>query len=210
VLSIHEGDIQPSAVPEEHPAEGREVFSDAEQRALFEVARASIAYGLKQNTPLPVRAEKYPESLRVKRATFVTLRLHGKLRGCIGGFEADLPLVEDVADHAFAAAFCDPRFSPLTQEEFADLGLEISILHPFERLEFNSETELLAMLRPGVDGVLLEEGGRRNTFLPAVWRELPSPREFLCHLKRKAWLPEDYWSDSLRVYRYTVDELHEK
>jgi len=206
---MREGDVQPLAVPEEHLAEGRGAYSDAEQRVLLEVARASIACGFKENTPPPVRAEDYPESLRLKRATFVTLRLHGELRGCIGGFEADFPLVEDVAEHAFAAAFRDPRFSPLTREEFADVELEISILHPFERLECNSEAELLAMLRPGVDGVLLEEGGRRGTFLPAVWRELPSPREFLRHLKRKAWLPEDYWSDDLRVYRYTVDEIHE-
>jgi len=209
-LGIQETDVKPLAVLDEQLPARREAYSDAERRALLAVARASITYGLKEGAPLPVHAEDYPESLRVKRATFVTLRRRGELRGCIGGFEADLPLVEDVAEHAFAAAFSDPRFSPLTREEFSDLELEISILHPFERLDFHSEAELLAMLRPGIDGVLLEEGGRRGTFLPAVWRELPSPREFLRHLKRKAWLPEDYWSDRLRVYRYTVDEIHER
>lgn len=174
---------------------------------LLEVAAESIAHGLRQGRPLAVDPDAYPEPLRDLRATFVTLKRHGQLRGCIGVLEAIRPLVEDVAQNAFAAAFEDPRFHPLGADEYPELDLKISILTPPEPLVFSSEEELIAQLRPGVDGLILSDRGHRGTFLPAVWEELPEPRAFLEHLKRKAGLPFGYWSDSLRVSRYETESF---
>jgi AmmeMemoRadiSam system protein A len=119
--------------------------------------------------------------------------------------EACRPLAEDVAENARAAAFEDPRFPPLTLPELAKLEIHISILSPSEEMVFSSESDLLRQIRPGVDGLILQEGFRRGTFLPSVWAELPEKELFLTHLKLKAGLPADYWSDTLRVFRYTTD-----
>ena len=115
--------------------------------------------------------------------------------------------MEDVAENAFAAAFRDPRFPPLRPDEYPRLEYHISILNPPEPMTVTSEADLLQQLRPGVDGLVLIEGARRATFLPSVWEQLPDPRQFLAHLKMKAGLPADYWSDSLRFERYTVEEF---
>jgi AmmeMemoRadiSam system protein A len=129
------------------------------------------------------------------------------LRGCIGHLEATLPLVEDVAENAFSAAFRDPRFPALRDTEYAALELHISVLTPAEPLDCNSESDLLRQMRPYQDGLILAEGLRRGTFLPSVWEQLPEPREFLRHLKRKAGLPDDYWSPSLQIYRYETESF---
>jgi len=147
---------------------------------------------------------KIPE-LQEERASFVTLTIDGNLRGCIGMLEACRPLVEDVAENACAAAFADPRFEPLSEREFRQIDIHISVLSPPEEMEFNSEADLLAQLRPGVDGLILQDGGRRGTFLPSVWEELPDADLFLMHLKMKAGLPTTHWSDTLRVFRYTAE-----
>jgi AmmeMemoRadiSam system protein A len=143
--------------------------------------------------------------LQVERATFVTLTINGALRGCIGMLEACRPLAEDVAENACAAAFGDPRFEPLSKEEFDLLDIHISVLSPPEEMTFSSEADLLEKIRPGVDGLILQDGGRRGTFLPSVWGELPGKEIFWMHLKMKAGLPTDYWSDTLRVFRYTAE-----
>jgi AmmeMemoRadiSam system protein A len=176
---------------------------------LLEVARGSIRSGIERGRPLRPDPFAYSEPLRALRATFVTLELDGQLRGCMGGLEPLRALVEDVAEHAFAAAFRDPRFRPLAVVELARLDLQVSILSPLEPLCAASEQDLLAQLRPGVDGLLIEAGGRRGTFLPAVWEQLPEPPEFLRHLKRKAGLAPDFWSDALAVSRYTVASIGE-
>jgi hypothetical protein len=175
-----------------------------EQQALLRVAAESIRHGLAVGTPLAVDAADYPPALRPRRATFVTLHRHGDLRGCIGTLTEDKPLVEDVAWHAFAAAFEDPRFPSLSEREFDELAIEISILGQPESLPAGSEAELLSKLRVGVDGLILKEGPRRATFLPSVWESLPDPREFLAHLKMKAGLSPHHWSDHLRFERYTT------
>ncbi len=179
----------------------------AERAILLEVARDSIRNGLQTGRPLRVRVEDYPEILREPGASFVTLHRDGRLRGCIGTLEAWRPLVQDVAENAFAAAFRDPRFMPLRPEELDDLHIHISVLGPPEALQFDSEEELLAQLRPGRDGLILQDGGHKGTFLPSVWEELPDPRQFLTHLKVKAGLPPDHWSDSLRVWRYGTESF---
>ncbi|MFP5506943.1 MAG: AmmeMemoRadiSam system protein A [Gammaproteobacteria bacterium] len=179
---------------------------DAAARALLrEIADASIRHGLQSGNPLPVEARDYPESLRAPGASFVTLHRHGELRGCIGSLEAYRPLVTDVADNAFAAAFRDPRFAPLRTDELADLELHISVLSAPRALDFRDEADLLRQLRPGVDGLILTADGHRGTFLPSVWESLPRPEQFLAQLKRKAGLPADYWSPALRVQRYTTE-----
>jgi AmmeMemoRadiSam system protein A len=119
--------------------------------------------------------------------------------------EACRPLAEDVAENACAAAFEDPRFEPLTKKEFEKLEIHISVLSPPEELIFSSKENLLSQIRPGTDGLILQDGFRRGTFLPSVWEELPSKELFLAHLKQKAGLPADYWSDTLRVFRYTTE-----
>ena len=176
-------------------------------RALLDVAGYAIRAGLRTGRSWLPDPLAYPEALRALRAAFVTLRRQGELRGCIGGLEAVQPLVVDVAAHAFAAAFRDPRFPPLEERELADLDLHISILNPPEPLAFGSEEELLAALRPGVDGLILEEGPCRGTFLPGVWESVCEPREFLRELKRKAGLAPDHWSEAIRVQRYTVEAV---
>lgn len=142
-------------------------------------------------------------------ATFVTLTRGGELRGCIGTLIAERPLREDVTGNAQAAAFRDPRFVPVTRAEMIELNVEVSLLSPIEPIEYESETRLLALLRPGVDGVLLEYGRQRGTFLPQVWEQLPEPKAFLSQLKRKAGLPADFWAREIRVSRYTVTKWRE-
>ena len=182
-----------------------ETLSPADRAALLEVARASIQHGLGHGQALAVHPADYPEALRPPRATFVTLEIGGQLRGCIGTLVARQPLVQDVAVHAFAAAFEDPRFSELRENEFSKLELHISVLSPPEALHFASEEALLAQLRPGVDGLILQFHHYRATFLPAVWEQLPEPYLFLAQLKQKAGLPLNFWSPELSIERYTTE-----
>ena len=183
------------------------MHSASDRQILLEVARESIRHGLEHGRPLHVNVAEYPETLQQPGASFVTLNIGGELRGCIGSLEAIRPLVEDVADNAYAAAFRDPRFPPLSEAEYPRLEYHISILGPSEPMQFESEEDLIRQLRPGVDGLVLSDRGRRGTFLPSVWQSLPEPRDFLRHLKQKAGLPPDYWSDTLQVARYTVEEF---
>ena len=142
-------------------------------------------------------------------ACFVTLTQQGELRGCIGTLEAHRPLGVDVRANAVAAAFRDPRFMPLSREEFNDIRVEVSVLSPAEPLAAGSEEAAWAALRPGVDGVIFEYEQHRSTFLPQVWEQLPQPAEFLAHLKRKAGLPMDFWAEGVRLSRYTVSKWKE-
>lgn len=175
---------------------------------LLQVAKSSIEYGLSHRNPPVLEIEVYPAELQCQRATFVTLEIEQKLRGCIGILEATRPLVLDIAHHAHAAAFKDPRFSPVSDAEFNQLSISISILSPSQEIIFTSQDDLVAQLQPGIDGLILEEGAaHRGTFLPTVWNSLPKPYDFLQQLKKKAGLPVDYWSDSLRIYRYTTESI---
>lgn len=182
-------------------------LSEAERRRLLDLARRSIFHRLESGRPWRPRPEDYPESLRRPGATFVTLKRGGALRGCIGTLEAHQPLVLDVAEHAQAAAFSDPRFPPLGAEELDDLELSISLLGEPEPMGFTDEADLIRQLRPGRDGLILQEGGHKGTFLPSVWESLPEPAQFLRELKRKAGLPPDHWSPGLKVWRYEAEYL---
>jgi len=140
-------------------------------------------------------------------ATFVTLRRAGELRGCIGSIEPRRALGDDVAHNARAAAFHDPRFPPLERGELADLEVEVSLLSPRSPLPAASESEAVAQLRPGIDGVYLEYGNASATFLPQVWEQIPDPLQFLAELRRKAELPRRFWHPDLRLTRYTVEKF---
>ena len=178
-----------------------------DRRTLLQVARDSISHGLSKGRPLDIEPSDYPISLQEWRATFVTLHRAGSLHGCIGHLEAVAPLVNDVAGNAFAAAFRDPRFPALQVSEFNELQTEISILSPPQPIAFSSEQDLISQLRPGSDGLILEDEGARGTFLPSVWDTLPSPHDFLRHLKQKAGLPPNYWSDTLTIARYHTESF---
>jgi AmmeMemoRadiSam system protein A len=175
--------------------------------SLVRLARSSIEHGLAHGRPLAVEPAAHEPGLREPAASFVTLERRSMLRGCIGTLEAHRPLVVDVAENAYAAAFRDPRFAPLARLELADLEVHVALLSPLERLAVASEAELLARLRPGIDGLVLRVGEHRATFLPAVWEDLPDPAAFLRALLRKAELPEADWPGGAEVWRYTVRDV---
>jgi len=183
----------------------RTISADEIGRTLLNIARSTL------EEELGGSASSWQEAswLRQPGACFVTLRRGRELRGCIGSIQADRPLVEDLQANARGAAFRDPRFPPVESAELLDLTIEVSLLSPLERLEFDSEADLLKQLRPGHDGVLLEHGYHRGTFLPAVWRELREPQVFLRRLKIKAGLAEDFWSPEIAVRRYTTQSWSE-
>ena len=185
-------------------------FTDRQRALLLQIARQSIEHGLRYGVPLNVDTRQFDQRLTDNGACFVTLHQDGQLRGCIGSLEARRPLIEDVAENAFAAAFRDPRFKPLQHDELIDLCIDISLIHPPQSLPVSSEQQLLKELQPAIDGLILEDGRHRGTFLPSVWESLPEPAEFIRQLKRKAGLPVDYWSDTLKVWRYTTECFGER
>lgn len=174
-------------------------------RQLVAVARHAIAEEFRAALNAPVT----DGALRAPGATFVTLFCSGELRGCIGSLKATRPVGIDVRENARAAAFRDPRFAPLTATEFDATSIEVSLLSCAEGVCFGTEAELWSRLRPGIDGVTLELGDHRATFLPQVWDSLRDPREFLAALKDKAGLPVDFWSPRLNVSLYQVTKWKE-
>jgi len=185
-------------------------FGRTEQDRLLRLARQSIAFGLARGQPRPVGASEFDGPLALPGASFVTLRKDGALRGCVGSIEALRPLAEDVAVAAFNAAFKDIRFPRLSETELDQIRIEVSVLSPMNAVDARDETELLQRLEPLVDGLLLEEGSKRATFLPKVWEQLPDPAEFVAALKRKAGLPADYWSGTLRLSCYRTLSFDEQ
>ena len=172
---------------------------------LLSLARGAIGAEL----GMVVRNTPAHAALAAPGASFVTLRQRGDLRGCIGSVRAWRPLAEDLRANALAAAFRDPRFPPLALREYAITAIEVSLLGPSTPLHAVDEDDALAQLRPYVDGVILERGRQRATFLPQVWEQLPEPRAFLAELKRKAGLPADHWCGELRLARYAVAKYAE-
>lgn len=176
-------------------------------KVLIPIARASIAQAL--GKPHAKTKEDLPW-LQEKGASFVTLTQNEQLRGCIGTLEAHRPLLIDVKANARAAAFQDPRFSPLSSDELDDTQIEISLLSAMQAIAFANESDALAQLQPGVDGIVIEFGRYRSTFLPQVWEQLPDARLFMAHLKHKAGLSPEFWDEELKLYRYTVSKWREK
>jgi uncharacterized protein len=184
-------------------------LSPQDRNTLLKIAREAIAPGIAGARKADPEPERYSQRLRKLGAAFVTLNLEGDLRGCIGSLTARRALVVEVASVAHSAAFDDPRFAPLSAAEFPLVNISISVLSPAQPLRFCSESDLLAKLRPGIDGLILSDGPRSGTFLPSVWDKLPRPEQFLSQLRLKAGLPPEYWSDTLRVDRYTTESFSE-
>jgi len=180
-------------------------FPERQRAILLDTAWHSIRHGLADGTPLAVNPVEFDNPLTEPGASFVTLHQKDALRGCIGTLESYRPLIVDVAENAFAAAFRDPRFAPLKQSDMAGISLELSILGKPEALEFDSQESLLEQIQPGRDGLIFQDGRNRGTFLPTVWESLPDSKDFLRHLKMKAGLPVDHWSDTVEVWRYRTE-----
>jgi len=175
-------------------------YTETHGRTLLRVARGAIRHALGAGAAFAAREAWLDEH----RATFVTLKQQGDLRGCIGSLEPRRPLGRDVAANAVAAAFGDPRFAPLARHEFERTDIEISLLSLPAALAFDDADDLFARVRPGRDGIVLAAAGRRATFLPQVWEDLPTPELFFGHLKRKAGLADDFPLARCTVQRYTV------
>lgn len=180
-------------------------MNDDKSSLLTGMARAAI----EREFGRPPSTFPHPVWLDRPGAVFVTLTQNGQLRGCIGSLEAHRPLGRDLEANAQAAAFRDPRFPPLTEEELDRTRVEVSILTPPEPMTFSDEADALAQLRPGIDGVIFRSGWHRSTFLPQVWEQLPDPHQFMAKLKMKAGLAADYWSDEVKLFRYTVEKYKE-
>jgi AmmeMemoRadiSam system protein A len=173
--------------------------------ALLKLAVGSIRHGLRHGVALQLEPTDFPDALRVHRASFVTLRRDGFLRGCVGS--AHRPLVQDVAANGFAAAFADDRFPPLSAEEARGLTVSVSVLSAAEPLQVATEQELLSRLRPHCDGLIIDADGCRALFLPQVWEHYPEASAFVGALKTKAGLPRDLWAGHFRVWRFTSESV---
>lgn len=184
-------------------------YTDNEQHQLLQIARESIHTGLETGRPHSVDLNALTKNLQARRATFVTLHMENELRGCIGTIMAEQALATDTAQRAFSAAFQDYRFSPVQGYELDLLEISVSVLSPPEPMEFENESDLLSEIQPGVDGLIIEEDYNKGVFLPSVWESLPDKQHFLDHLKRKAGLPMNYWSDNIKVSRFYTEYFSE-
>jgi len=189
------------------PSPDQQQLSEQARKTLLKLAEDSIHHGVHHGCALRVQAADYPPELQARRASFVTLHRQGQLRGCIGHLEPVAPLVEDVVDNAYSAAFRDPRFPALRELELEGLDIHISVLTPATPMQFSSEADLVSQLQPGIDGLILQDGFQRGTFLPSVWESLPDPADFVRNLKLKAGLSPVHWSDHLQVSRYTTESF---
>ena len=181
------------------------------QQTLLNFARQALEAAVR-NQPAPeFNLSDQPPELQAPGAAFVTLTRRGELRGCIGALEAYQPLIADVIKHAAAAGTEDYRFHTVQPEELKDIEIEISRLTAPEALSYLDAQDLLHQLRPGIDGVVLQDGWRRATFLPQVWEKLPDPEEFLSHLCQKMGAASNTWRHKkLKVLAYQVEEFREK
>jgi AmmeMemoRadiSam system protein A len=181
-----------------------------EQQILLRTARQAMEYRVRHEKIPPVDEAALPPHLREKGASFVTLTIRGELRGCIGTLEPRQPLIQDVREHAIAAALEDPRFPPVEEDELSRIQIEVSRLtHPL-LLQYTDAADLLSKIRPLVDGVILRDGFRRATFLPQVWEKIPDCAQFLNHLCWKLGVEENAWRKRpLEVITYQVEEFHE-
>jgi len=175
---------------------------------MLAMARSAITAILNAERPDVPSVDDLPDWLQPLRACFVTLESHERLRGCIGSLDAHRPLGQDIILNAVSAVTRDHRFAPLQSGD--PVRISLSVLSPLTPLPVSSETELLAVLQPGRDGVVLQAGEHRATFLPVVWQSLSTPEAFISELKRKAGLPSDYWSDNVRIWRYHTDSFGEE
>jgi uncharacterized protein len=186
-------------------------LTDEQKKILLALARQSIQLAVNDLPPLHLNMDAYEPPLNENGASFVTLTIHGNLRGCIGTLAPYQTLVEDVYEHAAAAAMNDYRFYPLKADELDETHIEISRLTLPRRLDYQNPVDLPSLLKPGVDGVIIRDGARRATFLPQVWEQLPVASDFLTHLCQKMGASGSLWSQRLlEVEIYEVEEFKEE
>ena len=181
-----------------------------DQKTLLQIARKSMELAVREDKKLPIQVKEFSQILQQDGASFVTLTINGRLRGCIGTLSAYQPLVLDVREHAILAALEDPRFPPVTERELAQIHIEVSRLTEPKPFPYQSPQDLLKGLRPGKDGVVLRLGHRSATYLPQVWEQIPDPADFLSELCLKMGAPADTWQRKpLEVSTYQVQEFSE-
>jgi uncharacterized protein len=181
-----------------------------EKQILLTIGRQAMEASVRGEQLPTLELEKLPRKLQKLGATFITLTIHGNLRGCIGAIEPYLPLAEDVREHAVAAATQDYRFPPVRADELAKIKMEISRLTIPVEVDYRNSDDLITRLRPGIDGVILRDRAHRATFLPQVWEKLPEPAAFLSQLCNKMGASGDLWRwKKIQVFTYQVEEFHE-
>jgi MEMO1 family protein len=183
--------------------ESKRILNSDDKEIIFNVIHKSIKQGLESGNTYKPDSKNIAENLKENYAVFITLKLNGQLRGCIGTTEAHMPLIDAVAHYAHAAAFSDPRFKPLTAEEYKHVEISLSILTPAVPLPFNDEQDLINKLRPNIDGIIISKGHARATFLPVVWESIKQPAQFISELKRKAGMSSSDCPD--KAWRYTAE-----
>jgi AmmeMemoRadiSam system protein A len=176
-------------------------------RALLALAARSIRHGLATGKAPPLALDHVAAEWRKPGACFVTLESQGNLRGCVGSILPRRPMALDVTENAFAAAFRDSRFAPVTKQDLASIDVSLSLMGALEPLSATNDQDLLALLRPHVDGLLIDDGYHRSVFLPQVWDQLPNPADFLAALKRKGGFAEGPWPTGFAVSRFQVEEI---
>lgn len=179
-------------------------LTNKDKQVILKTARHAIQYGLTYNKVPHLELESYSQALQQPGASFVTLKETGKLRGCIGTLQSHQPLIQDIAEHAYAAAFEDPRFTPVNSIEEPVIHISVSILSTPEPMEFEDEDDLISQIVAGEDGLIFKYKSHKATYLPSVWEQLSEPREFFTQLKLKAGVSGGFWSDEVEVLRYSA------
>lgn len=188
----------------------KQKLSEVEQKVLLQIARDTIEKSVQGQSLPDLSKSNLSPNLQLDGASFVTLTINGNLRGCIGTLEAYQPLAIDVQEHAVAAALHDPRFPRVLPKELGKIEIEVSVLTPKQILKYDRPLDLVQKIRPGIDGVVLQDGFLKATFLPQVWDQLEQPEIFLSHLCAKMGASSDLWRKKiLQVFTYQVQEFHE-
>jgi len=200
--------IQSQMEKEDRPMS--QTLNQVEQESLLTIARNALENSVRGQVLSEINLSELTPTLQASGASFVTLTKQGHLRGCIGTLEAFQPLAKDVQEHAVAAALQDPRFPLVQPQECQMIEIEVSVLTPKLPLQYEGAQDLIEKIRPGIDGVVLQDGFHKATFLPQVWEKLPEPEEFFTHLCMKMGAPGDLWrKNPLKVSLYQVQEFHE-
>lgn len=187
-----------------------EILSLEDQKILLQIARTSIELAVRKDKKLSIQVNDYSGILQREGASFVTLTLDKRLRGCIGTLKAYQPLVLDVREHAILAALEDTRFPPVRESELLHIHIEVSRLTEPKPFPYQTTQDLLNGLQPGKDGVVLRQGYHSATFLPQVWEQIPDPADFLSELCQKMGAPADTWQkQKLEVSTYQVQDFSE-
>ncbi|HAS63888.1 MAG TPA: AmmeMemoRadiSam system protein A [Vibrio sp.] len=192
------------------PVISSQILNKDELTQLLNIAHEAIQCSFSDAPAEPPKLNDCLPKLRELGASFVTLKVFGELQGCIGSLAAHAPLALDVHDKALASAFEDSRFVPLTKQQLAHLSIEVSVLSQPEVLEVESESALINYLINHKVGLILSYRQQRAVFLPQVWEQLPSPIDFVQHLKRKAGWSASFWNDDMVIKTFVVDSIEEQ